>query len=460
MADAQQRTSTDRADGLVLFGLTGDLGEKKLFPALAELARSGDLDGPVIGVGRREMTDDDLWNRFVEAIDADSASTDDLDSLRSALDLHYVSGDSEDADTYDRIGELLDGAQRPVVYAALPPDLFERVAEGVSRSLPASTRLVVEKPFGQDEASAVALHDRITRSVDADRLFIVDHFLAKSVVENLSAFRRVNPMVEAAFRQGPVKRIEITMAEDFGLEGRGSFYESVGVVGDVLQSHLLQTVAALLMEPVDPDEPSTPNRAALLSSIRPVDPEWAVLGQYEGYTELDDVDHDSRTATFVAARLEVDNERWGGVEVFVRTGKKMHATYTECVVVFSDDGDVADAPGTRLRFQLKPNSAIAMETAVLDPTDHGFAPTTLWGCAPAGHAGLGDYATMLRGAILGDRQHFASIDSVVAAWNIVAPLLSRSPDIHRYHQGSQGPALADELLGDQPWIDGPITPDD
>lgn len=432
------------AGALVMFGLTGDLGEKKLLPALTELAAADLLPGPVIGVGRSEHSDEELRDLLVEAAGP-------LDpEVAARLDLRYLQGDSTDPDTYTRLDEMIadavgndsgEGAEI-VVYAALPPDLFGGVAKGINEAgMSDRVRLVVEKPFGHDAASARELHEAITEHLPADRLFAVDHFLAKSAVENLLTFRSANPMIDAAMHAGVVERVELTMAEDFGVDGRGSFYDPVGAIRDVVQNHLLQTLAVLLMDPPEDDsaEAFAASRARLLDAVRPLDPASVVVGQYDGYRDIEGVDDDSRTETFVAAVLEIDDERWGSVPVAVRTGKEMAASYTEAVITFRSEQN-------RLRFQLKPDTTIAVEVGVLDPESHGVRATTMWACGPSDHGVLGDYATMLAGALAGDHRHFAKIDDIVAAWDIVAPVLEREIDPLPYAPGSYGPDEADELL--------------
>ncbi len=424
-----------------MFGLTGDLGEKKLFPAIVELVNAGQLDGKVIAIGRSDVSDDELWQMLADSTGATR------DELSDRLDLQYLRGDSQDTSTYTDLAERLGEATDPVVYAALPPHLFRGVAEGLAAAgIDQGVRLVVEKPFGSDAASARELYDDITSVLDPSQLFPVDHFLAKATVENLQTFRSANPAIDAMMRTGTAQRIEITMAEAFGVDGRGSFYDNVGAIDDVVQNHLLQLIAVLLMEtPTDQSaEAFDRARADLLGSIAPITD--AVLGQFEGYTDVDDVDAESTTETFVAARLEVECERWRGVEVVLRTGKELADSYTEAVVVF------ADQPANRLRFSIKPEPTIALEVVVLDPDGHDLRPVTMWACGPTGHGGLSDYATMLAGALSCDHRHFARIDDIEAAWRIVAPLHERPSVPVSYKPSSMGPEEADRLLSTGRWI--------
>ncbi len=449
-------TEQRQADGLVLFGLTGDLGEKKLFPAIADLAAAGLLQGPVIGVGRSEHSDDELWAMFIDAVGADA------EALRDTLDLHYLAGDSQDPQIYSQLADRLKDSTCPVIYAALPPDLFAGVASGISKSkFGDSARLVVEKPFGSNAATARSLYDDITAELPPERLFAVDHFLAKSAVENLLTFRHVNPMISASLCSTVVDRIEITMAEAFGVDGRGGFYESVGAIKDVVQNHLLQTVAVLLMEAPEDDttEAYDRARAELLNAIAPIDPAEAVIGQFDGYRDVEDVADDSTTETFFAGRIRVDNERWSGVEIVLRTGKELDDSYTEAIIEFAHRGpDVSEHRGfpNRLRFALKPEATIAIEVGVLDPDGHDVVPTVLWACGPSGHGELSDYATMLAGALAGEHRHFAQIADIEAAWRIVDRVLEHEEAPDTYRPGSMGPDAADEIVSTGRWIDGPL----
>ncbi|NNE12615.1 MAG: glucose-6-phosphate dehydrogenase, partial [Ilumatobacter sp.] len=295
---------TPDADALVMLGLAGDLGEQKLFPALVQLASAGLLGIPVVAVGRSERSDDDLREMMRDA------TGDDIPEI----DLIYVQGDATDVATFDAVAERLgDDVELPVVYASLPPHTFGGVAEAVAASgLPDTTRVVLEKPFGENADDARRLHEAVITAIDDDRLFVVDHFLAKSSVENLLTFRSANPMIDALMCSHHVERIEITMSEEFGVDGRESFYDDVGAVADVVQNHLLQLIAVLTMEPPtdDSEEAFDRSRAALLDAITPLAPDDVVLGQFDGYTDHDDIDDDSRTETFAAARLSIDNDRW------------------------------------------------------------------------------------------------------------------------------------------------------
>jgi glucose-6-phosphate 1-dehydrogenase len=441
-------SSPIRADALVMFGLTGDLGEKKLFPALYELAAAGRLGVPVIGAGRTEYTDSDLRDMLASALD-DHRPTGggpvDPDTVAS-IDLSYLAADSTDAGTYDALVDRLGGAVQPVVYAALPPGIFGAVARGIADStLPDTTRLVTEKPFGQSAESARTLHEEIVQALDPARLLIVDHFLAKAAIENMLTVRTSNALVQNSMCARHVESIDIVMSESGGVDGRGSFYESVGAIDDVLQNHLLQMLATLTMErPADDSaEALRAARSELLDAVVPFDPASAVVGQYRGYRDLDDVDDGSDVETFVAVRTTVENERWSGVPVSIRTGKCLREDVTSATMTLTPPSpggvDRAGWVPNRIHFTVKPDTSITFDLGVLDPESHRPVPTTVEVCGPVDHGRLGDYAVMLDNAMSGDPRHFAHIDDVVASWRIVDPLNAAVLDLLPYEPGTDGP---------------------
>lgn len=429
-----------------MLGLTGDLGEKKLFPALYELQAAGRLGIPVIGVGRSEYSDEDLDQMLQDALDGYTpANGGDIDpDITAAIDLSYLSGDSTDPAVYDSLAERFDGSERPVLYAALPPGLFGDVARGIAgSSLPDTTRLVCEKPFGEDAESAQALFDEITEALEPDRLFIVDHFLAKSAIENMLTVRTANPLIENNMCTQFVERIDIEMLETGDVEGRGSFYESVGAIDDVLQNHLLQLLALLTMEHPDDgsDEAYHAARSELLDSIVPFDPQACVLGQYSGYREHEGVADDSDVETFAEVRTTIDNDRWHDVPVTIRTGKALAADSTLATITLRSEA--AGDASNRICFRIKPNPSVSFDISVLDTDSHEPKVSTIHACGPEDHDDLGDYAVMLDNALDGGTRHFARIDDVVAGWRIVAPLHREQIELQTYQRGSDGPRRTD-----------------
>lgn len=439
-------TKPGRSDALVMFGLTGDLGQKKLFQALAELSALSKLRCPVVGVGRSSYSPADLRNMFVDAVDDEYVSQADV------IDFRYVEGDSADSETYRLICDEIEGTTNPAIYAAVPPDQFVDIGENLcSSELPDTTRFIVEKPFGHSRQSAEQLYDSLTSMFSQDRLFLVDHFLAKSEVENLVKMRAANPLLEQVMRGPTVRRIEFTMAEAFDISGRGGFYDDVGAVKDVFQNHILQTLAVLLMEPPTNNSAAAfdRSRGELLGSIRPIDPADVVLGQYDGYAEVDDVPDDSSTETYLACRLHVDNPRWSETEILVRTGKALASTYAEAIAVLADPSDTT--PRNAIRFRLKPQQSVDFELAVWNVD--AFTAHNATTPVPSEDAALGDYARMLDGALDGDHYHFARIADTIAAWGIVEPLLSIEEPPVGYAPGSMGPEQADRLVQSGTWIE-------
>lgn len=430
-----------------MLGLTGDLGRKKLFPAIYELAADGRLDGPVIGVGRSDHTDAELREMFEDALDDhEPAGGGEVDpDVARSVDLTYLAGDSTEQAVYDEMAERLEGRQRPLVYAALPPDLFGSVASGIAAAdLPDTTRLVVEKPFGDGADAARALYAEITNSIAPDRLFIVDHFLAKAAIENMLIVRAVNPLLHNSLDATHVDAIDVIMHESGGVDGRGSFYEGVGAIQDVVQNHLLQMLAMVTMEPPvdDSDEAHHRARRDLLAAIEPVRPTDAVLGQYLGYRDLDDVADDSDVETFVWLSLSIDNDRWRGVPVSVRTGKRLREDRTEAIFHLRNTSPHHSNHGNRVRFSVKPAASLSIDLDVMDSETHEPKPTSVIACGPADHGELGDYAVMFDNAMRGETRHFAQIDGIVEAWRVLDPLLADPPPLREYEPGSSGPSAS------------------
>jgi len=430
-------SSPRRADALVLFGITGDLGTSKLIPALVELCRSDRLDGvPVVGVGRRQRSDEEFRQLVAAATDSTGAD------LVNRLELRYVSGDAAKIGTFDEIANILQQAVRPVIYAALPPAVFGDAARAIASSrMPDDVRFVVEKPFGSDAATACELHDEMVSSLGEHKLLVVDHFLAKASVENLLTVRTSNALLDRVLDRQSVARVAIELRERGDVANRGSFYEQVGVVDDVVQNHLIQLAALALMErPADDSDKAYHEARATVIESMSVLSDSVVLGQYDGYRGHDDIADDSQVATFCSFTMHVDTDRWRGVPIGVVTGKALDETSTS--VTFELDGPGANS----VRFGIKPDPTISIGLDILDTdSEHrehrepSLRRVEAQLCGPSKHEELGDYATLLDDALGQSSRHFAQIDDIVAGWRIVSGITIRGAEPCVYEPGSRGP---------------------
>jgi glucose-6-phosphate 1-dehydrogenase len=463
---ARKHASHESADALIMFGVTGDLVKRRLFPALYELEEDGALDIPVIGVSRSSDDDGALRQRARASLEFVGKDIDEEVFSRFAARLSHVPGDYRDPDTFSRIAEKAGGRHCTVSYLAIPPELFDDVVRGLaSVGLHERGRIVVEKPFGRDTKSAEELNDIIHAFYPEERVYRIDHFLGKEALQNLMVFRFSNTLLEPIWNRHYIRGVQVTLSEDFGVEGRGAFYDSVGAMRDVVQNHLLVLVSLLAMEPPVSDAPDAlrDERVKVLEAITSFSVSDVVTGQYSGYLDEPGVSPDSTTETFFASGLEIDSWRWAGVPWIVRAGKDLGTTVTEAVVEFQRPprlyftGDV-HAPGpNRLVFRSKPQDRIVLEMQAKRPGPEIVSEPVSLSLEYGPHRGEAQdaYHRLLGDALKGDSSLFARVDGVMEAWRIVQPVIDASPDPYVYERGSMGPKEADELVTpDWEWLSG------
>jgi glucose-6-phosphate 1-dehydrogenase len=448
--------TTSHSDALVLFGVTGDLAHKMIFPALYAMAKHGTLKVPVIGVAFPKWSLDRLRNRVTDSIKR-SGGIDDKRAFRQLLSqFSYVNGDYKDPATFAALRKALGKARRPAHYLAIPPSLFETVIKGLGAAkLAEHARVIVEKPFGRDLASARELN-RVALSVfPEDSIFRIDHFLGKEAIMNILYFRFANSFLEPIWNRNYVASVQITLAENFGVKGRGAFYETAGCLRDVIENHLFQIVALLAMEPpADRDFGAVQNeKAKVFQAMRPLTPDDVVRGQYAGYRKEPDVAKNSDVATFCALRLFIDSWRWQGVPWYLRSGKYLAENATEILVelrpppqrLFADSAPTT-GPGNYLRFQLSPTSAIALSARVKRDGKE-FVGEQRELCLVEEQPGEeSPYERLLGDAMVGDGALFTREDAVEAAWAVVDPVLKKHYRARVYKRHSWGPKGADALI--------------
>jgi glucose-6-phosphate 1-dehydrogenase len=464
------RTTTDeqaKGDVLVVFGITGDLAKVMTFRSLYRLEARGLLDCPIVGVAVDDWSIEDLKQRARTSIEGTGETIDEKVFDRFAERLSYVSGDFTDSATYERVGAAIDGATTPVFYLEIPPFLFGPVVKELSEAgLTEGARIVVEKPFGHDLESADALAAELHRYIDESQLYRIDHYLGKMGVDEIAHLRFQNSILEPIWNRQHIDAVEITMAESFGVEDRGHFYDPVGALRDVVVNHLMQVVAAAAMEvPSRSDADTLKNSiAALFHSVEPANPDHYVRGQYDGYREIDGVAPDSTTETYAALRLDIENWRWSGVPFFIRTGKRLPVTQTELRLVFKRPPKLGFARGrqaeaNQLVVKLDPSTGIRLIVDAHRADTGGPAPITLdMEFAEEGGEGPTPYEVLLHAALVGDAKRFTRQDSVEEAWRVMQPLLDAPSPIHSYAPGSWGPEEGDRLVAGfgrwhGPWIE-------
>lgn len=449
------------SDAFVFFGASGDLAYKKIFPALQAMIRRDGLDIPIIGVARSGWTIEQMRQHAHESLENNGGVDADAFAKLSAL-LRYVDGDYNDAATYAKLKTALGSATRPLHYLAIPPSMFARVVEGLSAASCASgARVVVEKPFGRDLASAQALNNTLHSVFPESSIFRIDHYLGKEAVQNLLYFRFANSFLEPFWNRDCIDNVQITMAENFGVQGRGNFYEEVGAIRDVVQNHLLQVTALLAMD-APPDNSAAALRAEklrLFRAVRPLDPKQVVLGQFRGYRDEKGVAKDSNVETFAALRLQIETWRWAGVPFYIRAGKNLPVTTTEVIVDLKRPPaatfDRTSAAGSNyVRFRISPEETIAIGARVKrageemrgEPIELIVRNRALREKSP--------YERLLGDALRGDNALFTDDATVEATWAIVDPVLGRSAPVLEYAPGTWGPDEAARIvMGKERWHD-------